>query len=321
MRYTRIPGTDLTPSVICFGTGSLGSSVDQAGSFALLDACLDHGCNFFDSAKIYADWLPNIPRSVSEKTLGEWVKARRNRSRLILATKGAHPDLNAMTVGRCSRQEIVADLDASLKSLQVDCIDLYWLHRDELTRPVGEILETLNDQVKAGKIRAFGGSNWGIPRLEEARLYAEQHHLSAFCAVQNMWNLAVIDAAAVGDATLILVDGAQRQYHQKTGLAAVPYSSQANGLFNKMMQKIHANPGSLLQGMYRSPANLRRLEKAQALMVETGLTITQVVLGYLLSMPFPVFPIIGSHTLDQLADSLSAGDIQISPEQIKFLES
>lgn len=321
MRSIQIPGTDLFPSVICFGTGCLGSSVDQAGSYALLDACLDHGCNFFDSAKIYADWLPDVPRSVSEKTIGEWIKARNNRSRLILATKGAHPHLNSMTVGRCSPQEIIADLEASLKSLQVDCIDLYWLHRDEITRPVGEIVETLNDQVKAGKIRAFGGSNWGVPRLEEARQYAEQHHLITFCAVQNLWNLAVIDAAAVGDPTLVIVDDALRQYHQKTGLAAVPFSSQANGLFSKMMARIHANPGSLLQGMYRSPANLQRLEKAQVLMTKTGLSITQVVLGYLLSMPFPVFPIIGSHTLDQLADSLSAGDIQLSFEQIKFLES
>ena len=155
---------DLHPSPICLGTADLGSAVNRSDSFALLDAYLDLGGNFLDTAKVYADWLPG-ERSTSEKLLGEWMRLRRNRQRIVLATKGAHPDLATMHLPRLSRAEIEADLHASLRHLQTDIIDLYWLHRDDPARPVEDILATLQDAVRAGKIRYFGCSNWRVERI------------------------------------------------------------------------------------------------------------------------------------------------------------
>ena len=178
---------------LCLGTGNFGAALDQDAAFALLDAYLDQGGNFLDSAQVYCDWIPDNERSSSEKIIGRWMKERRNRDRLVIATKGAHPDLATMQIPRMSRAEIEADLHASLRHLQTDVIDLYWLHRDDPARPVAEILETLNAAVQAGKIRAFGCSNWRAERLQAANEYAATHGLHGFVASQVLWNLAVVD--------------------------------------------------------------------------------------------------------------------------------
>ena len=160
-------------SVISLGTGGAGANYDRATAFAMLDAFFEEGGNFVDTAHVYNDWIPG-ERSRSEKLLGAWMKERRNRSGVLLATKGAHPDLAQMQVGRLSPAEIQADLEESLRFLQVETIDLYWLHRDDPTRPVEEIIDTLEAQVQAGKIRYFGCSNWRLERIQAAQLYSRQ---------------------------------------------------------------------------------------------------------------------------------------------------
>jgi aryl-alcohol dehydrogenase-like predicted oxidoreductase len=318
MRYTQIPGTELKTSVICLGCGSLGSAVNQEDSFALLDAFVAQGGNFLDTAKVYADWLP-IERSVSENTIGRWMKARRNRDRVMVGTKGAHPDLATMHIPRMSRQEIAGDVDASLKHLQVDVIDLYWLHRDDPARPAGEIIESLNEHVRAGKIRYLGCSNWRADRIEAAQAYAVAHGLQGFAGDQMLWSLAAVDIQAMGDPTLVVMQDELKRYHAQTGLAAIPYSSQAGGLFNKMAvgAKV-ANPG--INRMYQTPENTNRFERIQRLAHDAGLSITQVVLGYLLAQPFVTVPIVGCRTLDQLNDSLRAADAVLPAEQVRYLE-
>lgn len=150
MRYENILGTNLNTSVICLGTASLGSLIEENASFSLLDEFVDLGGNFIDTAHVYANWLP-IEKSISEKTVGKWLKQRHIRDKIILGTKGAHPNLSTMHIPRLSREEIVKDLYESLQYLQTDYIDLYWLQRDGVNRLVEDILETLNEQVRSGK--------------------------------------------------------------------------------------------------------------------------------------------------------------------------
>jgi aryl-alcohol dehydrogenase-like predicted oxidoreductase len=315
MRYIQIPSTDLQASTVCLGTGGLGSSLNRDDSFALLDAFMEQGGNFLDSAKVYADWLP-IERSSSERTIGRWMQARRNRNQIILGTKGAHPDLATMHIPRVSRQEIASDLLASLEHLQVDVIDLYWLHRDDPSRPVGEIVESLNEHVKAGRIRYFGCSNWRAQRIQAAQEYAAAHGLQGFAGDQMMWSFAVMDAARIADQTLVTMDDTLKAFHMQSHMAAIPYSSQAGGLFQKMAQGKRKE----FAPMYPALENAQRLEHAQHLAKELKLTLTQVTLGYLLSQPFACIPIVGCHTHDQLRDSLSAADVTLTPEQVRFLE-
>jgi aryl-alcohol dehydrogenase-like predicted oxidoreductase len=315
--YTQLPGTDLEPFRICLGTVNIGTLDDEA-SFALLDAYTAAGGNFIDTAKVYSDWLPNAGSS-SEKAIGLWMQARRNRASIILATKGAHPELDSMHIARMSPAEIQFDVEASLRHLQTDVIDLYWLHRDDIERPVEEIIDALNVHVQDGKLRFLGCSNWQAGRIQAANEYAVQSGKQGFVANQPLWNLAQIDTTAITDQTMVVMNDALYSYHLRSGLAAIPYTSQANGLFNKLASGQYGSLGKMQQNMYAGGENQSRFERIMVLSEQTGLSITQIVLGYLLSQPFTTIPIIGSHTLDQLHDSLTAADVLLEEHELQYL--
>lgn len=319
MRQVDIPGAHLRVSAICLGAGDMGTTIPADEAFAMLDYFTEAGGNFLDTALIYANWIPG-EKSVSEKTIGRWMKARRNRQAIVLGTKGAHPDLSAMHIPRLSAQDIAADVEASLSHLQTDWIDLYWLHRDDPARPVEEIVHTLNDLVAAGKIRHFGCSNWRAPRIRAANAYAAQRGLQGFVADQMMWSMAVTDMDAIPDKTLVGMDDALYQFHLDTGMAAVPYSSQARGLFQRLAAGGIDAISPAARAMYPLEPNLGRLERARTLARQRSLTLSQVALGYLLSQPFPTIPIIGCRTMAQLADSLTAARAQLTPEEVRYLE-
>jgi len=322
MRYTAIPNTDLVPSVLAMGTGEAGVNYDRAAAFAMLDAFFERGGNFVDTAHIYNDWVPG-ERSRSEKLVGEWMHltGRRNRSSVLLATKGAHPDLAQMQVGRLSHAEIRSDVEESLRFLQVETIDLYWLHRDDPTRPVEEIVDTLEGLVRAGKIRYFGCSNWRLERIRCAQEYAAGRGMPGFAGVQNLWSLAKPTLIAImrRDPTLAVMDDELWQYHKQTGLAAIPYTSQANGLFQKIDAiGVPALPWGLSR-QYISPETEGRYQRLKLLGQQTGLSTTQIGLGFLTSQPFAVCAVVGPQSLAQLQDCLTAADVQLTPEQVSFL--
>ena len=151
----------------------------------------------------------------------------------MVSTKGAHPLLSSMHVHRLSSQEIVTDLEESLRCLQTDTIDLYWLYRDDPKQPVTELLETLEEQVRKGKIRSFGCSDWRVQRLEEARQYATDHSITGFVGNQVMWSFATPNLDALEDTTMVTMDTPTYEFHRKTGLAIIAYSAQAHGFLRK----------------------------------------------------------------------------------------
>ena len=188
MRYQTLPNTTLSVAEICLGTGDLGGGVDHVKSIALLDGYLDHGGNFIDTAHVYNNWLPG-ERSRSEKLIGAWMKERGCRGQIILATKGGHhPVDGAPYINRVNPREIQIDLEESLRYLQTDCIDLYWLHRDDPNQPVADLLGVLEQAREQGKIRYYGASNWRPTRLREAHTYAQANHLPGFAADQMLWS-------------------------------------------------------------------------------------------------------------------------------------
>ncbi len=190
MRYKQLPQTDLSPSVLALGTGPFGTGIDSSTAFHFLDTFFEHGGTFIDTAHVYGAWVPG-GLGLSERLIGQWLKARNIREHIMVSTKGAHPSLSSMHISRLSPQEIVTDLEESLRFLQTDTIDLYWLHRDDSTQPVAVFLETLEEQVRKGNIRSFGCSNWRVQRLEEARQYATDHGITGFVGNQVMWSFAI----------------------------------------------------------------------------------------------------------------------------------
>lgn len=322
MKYLSIQNTTLKVSALCLGTGGYGTAQDVDKSFSLMDRFCERGGNFLDTANIYGKWVPD-GKNHSEITIGKWLKARGGRDKLVIGTKGAHPQLATMDVQRLSRDEILTDLEESLCSLQTDYIDLYWLHRDDPQRPVGDILETLNSQVKAGKIRYFGCSNWTAARIKEAEAWAAQEGVPGFVANQMMWSFAVPNTRELEPNHLTAMDRETFTLHQKSGMAAIPYSSQANGLFSKALREgfWELPESEMLKRNYYNNETLNRLERVRKLSKERGGSGNRVALAYLLNQPFTTIPIIGPGSLEHLEESLQALELRLDAETLAYLES
>jgi len=318
MKYNLITNTDLNPSIICLGTANFGSTIDAASSFALMDAFVDCGGTFIDTANIYGDWEPGA-KSPSEKLIGQWLQNKKNRKDLIIATKGAHPAWEALNIPRLSSYDIVHDLNESLTHLQTDYIDLYWLHRDDVHVPVSEIMLTLNEQIKLGKIRAIGCSNWSLERLQEAQQFAAEHGLMGFVGNQVQWSLAKVNVENMGDKTMIGMDKEMYHYHQQTSLASIPYTSQANGFFSGKYSKEIVPAKIQLQELYYNDINFARMARVNEIAESINRSASEIVLAYLINQSFPVFPIVGSRTIEQLEQSVTAVDIKLDEAMLSYL--
>ncbi len=319
MELAPIPGTDLCVSKICLGTSQMGTAISVEESFSLLDMFTGHGGNFLDTAHVYGDWVPDIERSACERTLGMWLKSRNNRETVIIGTKGGHWTFDAPHVSRVTPKEIVSDIDASLRCLGTDYVDLYWLHRDDASQPVEELVQCLEMERLAGKIRWYGASNWSAPRMIEAQNYAVSEGIPGFIATQVYWNAAALNAHPFSDPGTRCMTRDLYEFHNKTGVAAIPYQSQAGGLFTKLAG-CHNTPDDWRPApQFDIQENNRRLAAIVKLMDETGLTMTQTVLAFLLSQPFATFPIVGCRLPEQLRDSLAAGSAVLSREQLQTI--
>lgn len=318
MRTIPLPSTNLKPSAISLGTGGFGSSVPRDEAFKMLDTYAEAGGNFLDTAHCYAAWLPN-GEGASERTLGAWLKA--SKANMIVATKGAHPDLKKMDVPRMRPEHIAQDLRESLERLQLERVDLYWLHRDDPNVPVSEVLGALNEYISAGRIGAIGASNWTVERLDAAAKYSKEKGSAGFCASQIGWSLARVNPGVSGRNGMLFMDDATLAYHRKSNLAMAAYSAQGNGFFSGKYRRGEnpANKKGLVK-TYFSDANFRRLERAQALAKKLGRTANEVALAYLTSQSFPTYAIAGPHSVEQVKSSCAAGDLQLSAEDLAMLE-
>jgi len=200
-------------------------------------------------------------------------------------------------------------------------IDLYWLHRDDPAIPVGEILGTLNEHLRAGRIRAIGCSNWSVPRQIEAARCAEANGLTGFCASQIGWSLARRDPATISDKTMLYMDDATLEFHRRTRTPVVAYSSQANGFFSE--ERIRC-AGAFAEDdaatkIYGTPENLARRQRAQDLAARRGVSANQVALAFLLNQPFAVYPIIGPRTVAQVVESCASQAIRLASDEITAL--
>ena len=205
MKKIKFLNTELSVAPLCLGTVNYGSAMPEKEAIHQLSRYVELGGNFIDTAHIYGDWEPGMG-PLSETAIGKWLKEFPERDRLVISTKGAHPRMQTMQIPRCSDAEIEEDLNSSLELLHTDYVDLYFLHRDDPRRPAGEIVEFLEKQVKAGKIRYYGCSNWKLSRVMEANAYAKEHGLQGFVCNQLMWSLADVNFSGLADQSFVLMD-------------------------------------------------------------------------------------------------------------------
>ena len=317
MRSLALPGLQTKVSAIALGSAAFGSLVTREDSFTMLDAFVEVGGNLIDTAHVYADWLGG-ERHLSEKTLGAWLKQRGKSDDVVIATKGGHPDLATPLVPRLSPAEIVSDLDESLNCLGVERIDLYYLHRDDPNRPVEEIIDVLNQQVRLGKIQAIACSNWQVGRIAEAQAHARAADLSPFVASQAFWSLATANPGAFAS-DHALIDDAALQFYAAQNMPVVAYTSQARGFFSKAAQDGVDKLKPDLRAAFENAENLARVERAVVLAHELGVTVSAITLAYLTSQTVAGIPVIGPMSLTQLQDSLGAADLKLTAGQVRFL--
>lgn len=316
MRYTPIPGTDLRPSAICLGIADFGVKNSEKDSFALADAYVRAGGTFFDTARVYSNWVPG-EMSRSERILGDWLRAGGIRDTLTIATKGAHPELSSMSVPRMSAGQVRADLEGSLRSMRIDMIDLYYLHRDDPNTPVEKIIDMLDTFVAEGKIRYYGCSNWKSARIEQALGYARSKGTRGFVANQMLWNVGSWTMTPVSDPTIVTFDSATRELHRRFPLAAIPYSSQANGFFSKLERMGGVPDDKLRWALYNSATNIKAYAALAELSRTRSIPMAELVLLYLLEQDITTLPIVGCRSIEQLRESLPAAERHLDRDDLR----
>lgn len=319
MRTGYIKGADenLPLSKIVLGCCDFGSKLSEDEAFRQLDMYYDAGGRTLDTARVYACWAPG-GESASEKTIGRWLKARGRRQDMTVVTKGGHPPLWDMHRSRLMPAELEGDLEDSLRALETDCIDLYFLHRDDLCRPVGDILDTLHRFVRSGKVRALGASNWSAARIREANAYARAAGVSPLAASQIQWSLAICRPEAFGDDTLRCMDGKEYASYLDMGLPVMAYSAQAKGVLAKWCAG--KNPDGGFAERLMRPENRERARRLAVLSRETGISPAALSVAYITSQRLDGYAVISASRPEQLADTLAAAELTLSEDQVRYLE-
>lgn len=313
MKYGSIAGIEKPVSRLVQGTVMVHSG-DTEGSFKLLDAIFEQGCTVFDTAHVYGN-------GDNERTVGRWVNSRGIREKVVILGKGAHHNGDRR---RVTPYDITADIHDSLARFKFDYIDLYLLHRDDPAVPVGPIVEVLNDHHKAGRIRAFGGSNWTASRLKEANDYAVAHGLVPFAASSPNYSLAEqIEEPWENCVSIGGPAGAdQRAWYTESRMPLFAWSSLAGGFFSGRLNRANLadHKDALYHRCYVSDDNLVRLDRARQLAAEKGLSVPQVAMAYVLNQPMDVYALVGCATPEEFADSVEVLNLKLSADELAWLD-
>lgn len=307
MRRVLLRGTDLELSPIALGTVKAGIAWSGSEADRLLDMYLDLGGNVLDTARVYTP----PKEGCSEQVLGEWLQSSGKRHQVVIVSKGGHPRLDSMTVPRMDAASMSADLEASLRALHVDEIDLYLYHRDAPGMPVGMLLEQMESFRRAGKIRWYGCSNWTTARMEEAAVYAKTHHLTGFVANECLYNIGVRHMGPLTDKTMVAADEAMLAYHRATGMGMLAYCGLCSGYFHRLAAE---GPKAVQGKKYDTPGNRLVAECLNNVCREYGVTLSQAELAFLLAQPFNTVALAGVSRVEQLTDLMGAMSLNIPLE-------
>lgn len=315
MKQIHIPHTDLNLFPLGLGTVKAGLSWDGADADRIFDAFLDAGGNLIDTAHVYSDWVkPEVARS--ERVIGDWLQRSGKRNRVILSTKGGHPDMTADTPdlhkSRMTPADMRADLEASLKQLKTDVIDLYFYHRDNTEQSIEELIETMETFRKEGKIRYYACSNWSVERMQEADAFCREKGYRGFAANQSLLNLGYQYMNPLADDTLAYADPEMQAYHRNnSNNLLMPYSGVCNGFFHVYAAK---GKDAVKNSPYFTEGNIRMAERVLALCKQYHATVSQVVLGFFACRDFACLPLYGPKNAEQLLEAMQTFDIPFQKE-------
>ena len=301
-------GLQVTP--LCFGGNVFGWTVDEATSFSLLDAWVGAGMNFIDTADVYSRWVPGHTGGESETIIGKWLKRSGRRDQVVLATK-VGKDMGDGKVGLAPAY-IRSAIEASLKRLQTDVIDLYQSHDDDASVPLADTLGAYADLIKAGKVRAIGASNFTAPRLAEALAASAAHGLPRYECLQPLYNLVERPAFEAE------LEGVCLQH----GIGVINFFALARGfLSGKYRSEADLAKSPRGQGVkqYLNPHGLRVLGALDAVAQRLNATPAQVALAWQIARPSVTAPIASATSLAQLADLVAAARLTLDADAVHQL--
>ena len=308
MELRRIGTSTLEVAPLMFGGNVFGWTADEATSFSILDAFVDAGLNFIDTADVYSAWVPGNQGGESETIIGQWLAKSGKRDKVVIATKVAK---SARRPG-LSAANIAAAVEDSLRRLQTDYIDVYFSHEDDQKVPLEETLGAYQRLIDAGKVRVIGASNYSGARIEEALAVARRTGLPAYQIVQPEYNL--YDRAHY-EADIEPVALAQK-------LAVVPYYSLASGFLSGKYRSredlAKSTRGSRVE-KYLDHRGIRILGALDYVAQRHGATLATVALAWLIARPSITAPIASATSLDQLQSMVAAVSLKLDPADIQAL--
>lgn len=294
------------------GAGRLGDPKYKKECFNILDRYLDLCYNTLDVARAYENGL-------CEEFLGEYLK-NKNREDVILISKGGFPlSRKEMHKTRLSKEELQKDIDDSLKALNTDYVDIYFLHRDDCLKTPEELIETANEFIKQGKTREIGASNWTAGRIQQANDYAIKNNLKPFTVSQINYSYALTTPALTGDITHITMNDIEYMWYKETQFPIIAYSVQAKGFFSKQISKEELKPSGKLSYLSLKE-NFRRFERIKKLSEEKNIPIPALLLSYVLSKDINSAVIGGFSKTEQLNESLVGIDLRLTEKELHYLD-
>lgn len=322
-----IPGFESPISRLVMGTSFWGT-VEQEYADRLFDAHVARGGNCFDTSLVYFD---------VEVTLGRWMRSRGNRSSVVVMAKVAHHE-TVQPAGtafeyhraRVTPREIREDVVETLRRLETDYVDLLVLHRDDPDQPVGPIMDCLAAERAAGRVRAYGASNWSLARLEAANAYAAERGLPGFVLNSPNLSLAYMNEPSWPNC-VTACDAFSREWHRQRAFPLFAWSCLALGFFGGDYRPREQLTEEQFRGLmserwtsdvvrvYYSDRNFLRLERARSLAEAKGVSATQIALAWVLHQGPQVFAVAGPRTVEQLTELWDAVDLGLSPEEAKWL--
>jgi aryl-alcohol dehydrogenase-like predicted oxidoreductase len=313
MEKRKLGRSDLDVSVLCFGGNVFGWTTDEAASFAVLDAFMEAGGNFVDSADVYSRWVPGNSGGESEVILGDWMKARGNRKDVVLATKLGSP-MGDHKQG-LSQHYMVQAVEDSLQRLQTDYIDLYQAHRDDPHTPLEETMGAFDELVKSGKVRAIGASNFTAARLAEANAVSEKHGWARYESIQPPYHLL---QRGEFEAEL-------EPLCQKDEIGVITYSSLASGFLTGKYQPGAALPASGrasgVQQKFMNDKGWAVLAAVEDVAKRLGATPAQVALAWIAARRGMTGPIASATTPEQLKDLVAGVALKLDSDAIATLDA
>lgn len=300
-----IPQTSLATFPLCLGGNVFGWSADEAQSQQVLDAFVGGGGTFIDTADVYSEWKAGNQGGESETIIGAWAKKRGNRNALIIATKVA----KLTTRPGLSAKNIMAACDDSLRRLQIDHIDIYYAHEDDLNTPLGETLEAFSKLIDQGKVRYIAASNYTAERLNQALAISQENGFPKYIGVQNWYNL--LDRKEYEDGVAKVVEDKK--------LASMPFFGLARGFLtgkyqpNQIVDSVRA--GGVTN--YQNDRGWQTLDALREIADKYGSSLSAIALAWLRAQLSVSVPIASARTPEQLAEIMQIVDL--APDEIAYL--